>query len=63
MLVKKLNRLTGQVNEMELDVTQEQLCAFRDGMFVQDAFPNLTPTEREFMLTGMTVAEQKALFG
>lgn len=62
MLVKKLNRLTGKVNEMELDVTEEQLCAFRDGMFVQDAFPNLTPTEREFMLTGMTVAEQKVLF-
>jgi uncharacterized protein YdeI (YjbR/CyaY-like superfamily) len=63
MIVKQLNRLTGQVNEMELDITDEQISAFEKGAFVQDAFPNLTPTEREFILTGMTEAEQKEIFG
>lgn len=63
MLIKKTNRLTGKVNEMELNITEEQLCKFRDGEFVQNAFPQLNPTEREFMLTGMSAAEQKAIFG
>lgn len=63
MIVKRLNRFTGQVNEMDLDVTEEQLNRFRNGEFVQHVFPNLSATEREFMITGMTVAEQKEIFG
>lgn len=33
------------------------------GMFVQDAFPTLAPSEREFFMTGLTPAEWTALFG
>jgi hypothetical protein len=63
MLIRVQNRLTGKVNEMDLEVTEEQIRRFENGEFVQNVFPHLTPTEREFLLTGMTVEEQKEIFG
>lgn len=63
MIVRVLNRLTGKHNEMDLDVTEEQIRRFERGEFVQNVFPNLTPTEREFLITGMSEAEQKEIFG
>ena len=46
--------LTGKVNVLDLPVTLEQVMDFERGMLVQDAFPNLEPHEREFILTGYT---------
>jgi hypothetical protein len=36
-----------------LNVSSEGLSLFRSGVKVQDAFPSLTPTQREFMVTGI----------
>jgi hypothetical protein len=36
--------------------------SYASGNTIQEAFHFLTPTEREFMMTGMTEAEQNALF-
>lgn len=33
------------------------------GKFIQDAFDNLSSDEREFLITGITPEEWKALFG
>ena len=63
MIVRVLNRLTGKHNEMDLDVTEEQIRRFENGEFVQNVFPYLNPTEREFLITGMSEAEQKEIFG
>ena len=63
MIVRVLNRLTGKHNEMDLDVTEEQIRRFERGELVQNVFPNLTPTEHEFLITGMSEAEQKEIFG
>ena len=63
MKIKVLNRFTGNINEMEIAVTDEQIAKWKSGMLIQNAMPDLTPTEREFMMTGMTVEEQKALYG
>lgn len=63
MKVKVLNRFTRQYNEMDLDVTEEQLARHRDGELVQNVFPHLSAEEREFLITGMTPAEQKEIFG
>lgn len=61
--VRVLNRLTGKTNSMVLDVTQDQLDRYESGELVQNVFPNLTLTEREFLITGMTAEEQKEIFG
>lgn len=67
MLITRRSPYTGLYNEMDLDITQEQMNRFdlpRDRREpIQDIFPNLTPSEREFLLTGYTDSDWKALFG
>lgn len=53
MLIQKEHGLTGQVRTLELDITVEQLENWQNGMLIQDAMPNLTPDEREFLMTGI----------
>ena len=62
MLITKENMITGVAHTMELDVTPEQIKAWEDGMLIQDAMPNLSADEREFILTGMTAEDWNALF-
>ena len=58
MLVKKQSIMSGKVNEMELDITQEQLDRYLEGEeLIQDIFPHLNANEREFLITGITGKE------
>lgn len=54
MLITRISPMTGQENTRDLDITQEQLWRWRNGTLIQDAFPNLTWAEREFLKTGFT---------
>lgn len=64
MIVTRISPLTGEVNEMELDITPEQLDNYENfGVLLQDAFPNLTPAQREFIKTGITPEEWYDTFG
>lgn len=50
--------LTGRVRTLELDVTEEQLEAYESRrLLLQEAFPQLTAAEREFIKTGITPEE------
>jgi hypothetical protein len=63
MLVKRVSRLTGKVRELDL-ITQEQINAWeRGGSLIQNAFPNLSKAEREFLITGSVQEEWDAVFG
>ena len=58
MLVKKTSIMSGKVNEMDLDITQEQLDRYLEGRgLIQDIFPHLNASEREFLISGMTGEE------
>lgn len=57
MLIVKTSPFSGTVNEMEIDVTLAQLAMWDQGMLIQNAMPNLTPDEREFIMTGITPQE------
>lgn len=49
---------------MNLPITDEQLERWKQGnIMIQDAFPNLSPSQREFILTGITDDEWDATFG
>lgn len=63
MSISRRSPLTGQVNVMELNVTQEQLDRFqrRDGL-IQNIFPDLSSDEREFILTGYTAEDWAVIF-
>tara|TARA_R100001369_G_scaffold13048_2_gene27248 strand:- start:381 stop:644 length:264 start_codon:yes stop_codon:yes gene_type:complete len=52
MLITRKSLLTGQINTLEIDVSQCDIDAWEDGMLIQDAMPDLTADEREFIMTG-----------
>ncbi len=62
MIITRTSPFSGEKNSIDLPVTQEQVDNFNRGTLVQNAFPNLTPSQREFILTGITEAEWNATF-
>ncbi len=60
MLISRTSILSGKNSEMELDITNEQLELWHKGMLIQSAMPNLSPDEREFLISGITPEEWKA---
>lgn len=63
MRVERVSQISGKVNVMDLDITAEQIADYESGTLIQNAFPNLTPAEREFFKTGITEAEWENMFG
>jgi 23S rRNA maturation-related 3'-5' exoribonuclease YhaM len=57
-MAKKINKL---VIEMSNDDFEEAFKKWERGTYIQDAFPKLTPAERDYLMTGITPAEQKEL--
>tara|TARA_R100000306_G_C4367931_1_gene138556 strand:- start:1198 stop:1398 length:201 start_codon:yes stop_codon:yes gene_type:complete len=64
MLLTRQSKLTGQVHSMELPITIDQLNKWEGGGLIQEVFPDLTPAQREFIMTGITEHEwDDAFFG
>lgn len=61
MLIEKVSMLTNKVHIREIDVTREQVENWQGGMLIQDAMPNLSIADREFLMTGATPDEWAAL--
>lgn len=61
MKLTKPSMLTGKVHTLELPITEAELEAYqaqrRGGKAIQDYFPQLTPVQREFIMTGITDEE------
>lgn len=55
--------LSGEKRSMAFSVTPEQLMAFYSGVYVQDAFPHLSPDDREFILNGIIPDEWNEIAG
>ena len=47
---------------MDLDITEEQIQKWQQGELIQNAFPNLSASEREFIKTGITDEEWDLAF-
>ena len=62
MLIKRVSNMSGIEHEMEIDITEQQLQKWKDGMLIQHAMPALTADEREFLMTGITSEEWDSLF-
>ena len=57
MLITKVSMFSKIERSLDLDVTAEEIKAWKAGMLIQDAMPRLTTDEREFMMTGITAEE------
>lgn len=63
MRIERVSPLTGQINVRDIDVDQCQLDLWRRGMRIQDAMPDLSADDREFIMTGFTPEDWETMFG
>jgi len=63
--VTRQSVITKKINTMELPITQENLDTYETvgDILIQDAFPNLSVEQREFILSGITPQEWNDTFG
>ena len=64
MKIIRIDPFTGQTNSLDINVSEEELNQWRfGGKLIQDAMPNITPSEREFIKTGITEESWNAMVG
>jgi len=63
MKVTRTSAFTGITRSLDLPITEADLLAWQNGMLIQDACPDLTADQREFVMTGITPEEWDAEFG
>ena len=61
--ITRTSIMSGIERTKEINVTHAQLLAWENGTVIQIAMPNLTPDEREFLMTGITADEWEGLGG
>jgi hypothetical protein len=54
--------LTGITRELDLPITLEQLKRWQEGELIQNVMPELTPSQREFIINGTTDEEWNEIF-
>ena len=57
MLITKKSMLTGDVHSKNINVTRDQLNRYEGGELFKDVFNNLTRSERDFIMAGVTSDE------
>jgi len=62
MKITRTSPLTGNTATKEIDVTAAQIVSWERGELVQNAFPNSTPSEREFIKSGYTDFDWDEMF-
>jgi hypothetical protein len=64
VLITRRSSFTGKSNTMDLPVTPEQIAEFESGGgYTQTIFPDLTPGQREFLISGVTPQEWDEFVG
>ena len=63
MKVTRTSTLSGTVRTLDLNVLPGQMESYNAGALLQDAFPQLSQADREFIKTGITEEEWDAVFG
>lgn len=65
MYITKRSEATGVEHTRDIDITEYQYHEYTMGRlgYVQEAFPELSADDREFLVTGVTAEEWDELFG
>ena len=63
MKITRTSMFTGVERTLDLPITEAQLNAWKSGTLCQDAFPQLSADDREFVMTGVTAQEWANEFG
>ena len=62
MKITRTSMFTDITRTIDLPITEADLQAWQNGMHIQKACPDLTPDEREFIMTGVTKEEWEETF-
>ena len=63
MQITRVSMFTGRERTLDIDVSKDQLADYyENGTLLQVAFPNLSPSDREFIKTGATDTEWDEIF-
>lgn len=62
MLIERRSLLSGIIRTIDLPVTEEEIEAWENGAKIQEAMPNLSANEREFIMTGIVQSEWDEAF-
>lgn len=62
MIIQRKSPFSGKVREMDLPVTEEQLARWAAGELAQNVWPELSPNQREFIMTGISPEEWDETF-
>lgn len=63
MIITRVSPFSGKINSKEIPVTEEQLAKWKAGELIQNAMPNISADDREFIKTGITTEEWEEAFG
>jgi hypothetical protein len=63
MVITRQSSFTGKVHSMDLNVTEAQLGRWEAGELIQNVFPDLSPDDREFLMTGVSKEEWAEFVG
>jgi len=63
MKITRVSPFSNKKTTLEIAVTARQIASWEKGELIQDAMPNLTPAEREFIKLGITPDEWDDIFG
>ena len=62
MLITRTSMLTNTTRTRDIPCTEEQYNAWLDGTLIQDAMPDFSPDDREFIKTGILAEEWDEAF-
>ena len=62
MKIERKSPLSHEYHMMDINVTHKQMADWQNGMLIQNAMPNISAEEREFIMTGITPKEWDELF-
>ena len=63
MNIIRQDPFTGQTNAKDIDVTESQIALWESGTLIQHAMPELSPSDREFIMTGITTESWDLMTG
>ena len=62
MQITRTSVFSGIIRTVDLDITPAQVDAYTLGALIQEAFPHLTDSQREFYKTGIVQEEWDEIF-
>jgi len=62
MKITRTSMYSGITRTRDLPIVQAQIDAWQGGALIQNAFPDLSDSDREFIITGITADEWIEMF-